>query len=75
MTYHLFDLHIPLTVDLPVGKKYDDHMAFSINLRINQSIHLDKTKALGWRSMLEYKMYRTGPLTSFTENFAFLHID
>ena len=72
---HLEDLHIPLVRDLTVGNKYDDHIGFSINVKINQSIHLEKAKAMGFWSLMEYKLLGTGPLTSVVENVAFLHLD
>ena len=72
---HLKDLHIPLEFDLPVGKTYDDHIGLAINVKINQSIHQDETKEMDFWSLLEYKMFGTGPLSSVCENVAFLHFD
>ncbi|XP_053372903.1 glucose dehydrogenase [FAD, quinone]-like [Mercenaria mercenaria] len=72
---HLQDLGIPVVQDLPVGKKFDDHITIAISAKINQSVHLDKEKALGLWSLLEYTLFGTGPLSSLSTAAAFLHID
>ncbi|XP_045215209.2 L-sorbose 1-dehydrogenase-like [Mercenaria mercenaria] len=72
---HIQDLDIPLIQDLPVGDKFDDQINIAISVKINQSIHLDKEKAQGLWTLVEYTLFGTGPLSSVADSVAFLHID
>ncbi|XP_053373151.1 L-sorbose 1-dehydrogenase-like [Mercenaria mercenaria] len=72
---HLQDLGISVVQDLPVGKKFDDHINIAISSKINQPVHLDKEKDLELWSLLEYTLFGTGPLTTLYKAAAFLYID
>ncbi|XP_053373287.1 glucose dehydrogenase [FAD, quinone]-like [Mercenaria mercenaria] len=72
---HLQDLGIPVVQDVPVGQTFDDHINIAISANINQSVHLDKEKARGLWSTIEYTLLGTGPLTSLATAVGFLHID
>ncbi|MBR8829494.1 MAG: choline dehydrogenase [Gomphosphaeria aponina SAG 52.96 = DSM 107014] len=60
---HLQDLGIDVIVDLPgVGQNLQDHLVAGIVYKSTQPVSLDKADKIG--NLLQYLLFKTGPLTS-----------
>ncbi|XP_059159180.1 glucose dehydrogenase [FAD, quinone]-like [Physella acuta] len=69
---HLEDLKIRIKRDLPVGYNLQDHIAFDVGVKINESLTISRRKLSDPATIAQYTVNGTGPLaTSMAEVFAF----